>query len=199
MTTDFNPPTTTLFSFAAAAASATVSINYDSLRGYSIQKSDAGAASTDRLVFQGKAVPASTPWTATMKIDTRVVGSGDFDRIGISLYDTVSGKLLLHGINFQGGTIDLTTMYFTALGTFSASPYSQAVVGTLPQWFRVSFDGTTYTFAISFDGNITWVTVASLAAASYFTANKVGIALETFAVPVIKPTALILYYNDPDF
>jgi hypothetical protein len=197
MTTDFNPPTTGLFSYAAAASGGTVSANYDSARGYSFAKTDAG--SSDRAVFQGKAVPVSTPWTATMRVQMSPALASEYARVGIGLYNSSSGKLLLCGTALNGGVIDLTVMYFTALATYSSSPLSSAILGKIPVWLQVSFDGTTYTFSASFDENITWVTLATMLAATYFTADKIGIAIETFGTATIKPTALITYYHDPDF
>jgi hypothetical protein len=195
---DFNPPTTTLFSYADAAASAVASVTYDATHGYSLAKTDGGAASTERAIFQGKAVAAGT-WDATMKFDFSPVVNNEFARFGLGITNSTSHKLTFVGMNMQGGTPELTVMEYTNMGTFNTAPFSQGVIGEIPEWFRISWDGTNYTFKVSFDNSITWVTLATLSAASTFTADHIGAVVETFGTLTIHPTLVALYYHDPDF
>jgi hypothetical protein len=196
-----NPPSSTLFSYVVGAFGVTTSTAFDAVRGTSIMRTDSGG-SGEHAFFRGKAVPASTPWTATMRFRTPgVTTAGEYNRCGLSLYDTVSGKLFILGVNTQGTAPAIMLQYFTSLTTYSSTLFADTIVGENPEWFQISFDGTTYTFQISYDNAITWVTVATALASSYFTANKVGAAIETFgtisANPPI-PQMLIPYYNDPD-
>jgi len=194
------PPTTSLFSFTANATSATQSATYDAGKGLSVSKTDAGASSTDRAIFNGKAVPVSTPWTATGKIRVSPSLATEFVRAGLAIYNSSSGKLLFVGINNQSGAAHLVVMYFTALGTFSSSPYDKTILPiNVPLWYRITDDGTNNLFYISFDDGVTFTLVATCSRASFFTADKVGVAIETFGAITVTPAMLVPHYDDPDF
>ena len=194
------PPTTSLFSFTANGTGVTQSSTYDAGRGLSMARTDSGAAA-NRNAFLGKAVPGSTPWTATAKIlvaptvfaSTIVVG-------GMAIFNSSSNKLITFGVQNLNGVVKLVASSFTDLNTFSADILATQIVPlTVPSWMRISDDGTTYTFQFSHDHGVTWFTFTTATHASFFTADKVGVVLSTGTVFTLKPTILVQHYDDPDF
>ena len=197
-----HPPTPTLFSFSAKASGVTDSVTYDADRGYSIARTDTGVGGIETVDFRGKAVPAGSSWTATAKV---VLGppptGGVFYREGIAIHESATGKSLFLGINHQAGSPFLAVYFFNSLTSFGSGPYSVAICQEdLPELFRISYDGTNYTFATSYDNMVTWTTLATLAKSSFFTADKIGAFVECFQGSTFPlPTMSIPYYSDPDF
>jgi hypothetical protein len=201
---DLHPPSTSLFSYTANGTGVTQSQTYNALRGLSVKRTDAGTASADRVGFIGKAVPGSTPWTATAKIEIAPTLSTEFHRIGMAIHESATGKVIYVGHNTQGSAngVKLTCYYYSSLTAFGSAPGSFDKLYTLqnpPQWFRISYDGTTYTFSISFDDGVTFTSVATALSASFFTADKIGVAMASFGAITTVPMALVRYWDDPDF
>lgn len=194
----FQPPTTALFTLSNDASGVTTSIVDDGTRGYSFKRTDTGASSTERVSFRGKAVPAGSSWECVLGMKWAVSGSTEVHRYGLALLENSSGKSLFICANNENGTTKVTVFYFTALGTFSSAPFSLATIGARPELLKVAYDGTNYIFSVSFDDGISWQVVSTLAKASYFTADRVGVIVETFGTYNFLPGMLAYYYNDPD-
>jgi hypothetical protein len=112
-----------------------------------------------------------------MQLRFNYVG-GAYNRIGLGLYDNVSGKMILFGVTGSGPN-GVTLFYMSGLSTYSSTIAYQPLYGMFPEWFRVSFDGTTYTFSYSFD-NSQWYVMSTAAAASYLTATHIGMGMESY-------------------
>jgi hypothetical protein len=194
------PPDTTLFSFTANGTAVTQSSSYDAKLGLSFGRTDSGVGGAERAAFLGKAVPASTPWTATAKLKIPAGITTPHINAGMSLYNSGTGKIIVFGNQNLAGVIKSFVSYFTNLNTFNSDIKVLTISAQqLPEWFRISFDGTTYTFSISYDDGITWDTFTTALAASFFTADKIGVAIETFdSVANLKPKMLVQHWDDPD-
>lgn len=176
-----NPPNLTTFNYEVLASGVTVSTSYVASKGLSVRRTDTTGG--DVASFRGTAVPGTTPWSATAQV--RILnGSNAYFRGGIGLYDSVSTKGMLNTYNTQNTSPNAMAFYMGAgLSGFTSTIGS--VIGlanygpALFEWFRISFDGTTYTFGISIDGG-TFFTLGTATAASYFTATHVGLVSESY-------------------
>ena len=202
---DFNPPTSTLFSFQALGSGTGLSISFDASKGYSIVRTDTGVTGADLGAFQGKAVPAGGSWTAKMKFKPFTAGAAnDRHRIGLAVYESATGKIMWVGFNYSEGTRIISAIHTTSLNSFGTTDLAVSYVGRTPDYVAITWNGTSYLMKMSFDGGITYVTLATVAATTAFTtaADKIGIYINGFtnSAPFhFQPGALIDYYNDPDF
>lgn len=196
-----HPPTTTLFSLAANGSSVSSVATDAPGWGYSMVTGDGGVSSADRARFRGKAVPTAGTWDATMQLRPGPMANGDFQRFGLGIYNNSSGKMAFVGLNNQGGTYNIEVMEWTDLNTFSAAPFTATVTQAgWPDWFRISWNGTSYIFKVSYDHGATYQVLATVSAASLFTATHVGAVLQTFTTITVQPASMLIpYYSDPDF
>jgi len=196
------PPTTALFSLSNLASGATLAVNQGSTY-YSISRSDTGAAG-ERVCFQGKAVPAGTSWTATIGFWSTPYGRTNKCRAGLSLIESGTLKSLNLFHNTEAGSPEIDIFAYTNLTTFSSAPYNSAKIfgGRQALFMQVTYNGTSYIFALSDNFGETFTTIATLAKATYFTtaADRIGVALDTGTVIVANECRMeIFYYSDPDF
>jgi hypothetical protein len=200
-TTDIRPPTTAQFSYTANGTSVTQSATYDSARGLSVQRTDSPSAGQNRACFRGKAVPAST-WTATMRVKHGPARNNNYQRSGFALFESATNKMAVVGVSYENGVLQLEVSTWTDLNTFGSIVYgNSAVVGNMPEFFRIVWNGTNYQFQVSFDESITWTTLYTAAATALFTtaADKIGVAVGTYqSIDLAPATANVKYYADPD-
>ena len=180
-----SPPSTSLFSFAADGGSSTHAVSYTSGKAFNYYRTDT-TGSSDRASFVGKAVPTGTPWSAKMQFVANNVNA-QYARLGLALYDSASGKLILAGPTATPSLLLLycanLTTYTTAIDTLTMEPSA-----VLPTWWKVVFDGTTYTFSFSWD-DVQYFTLGTASTGSYMTATHVGVGSEiynTFTVSAIS-------------
>ena len=190
------PPTTALFSTSFTSASATMSTTYDRGLGLSIVATDGGASSSDRNRILAKAVPAGGNWTAIFRNTVSAALGG---RVGVAIVEQSTGKNITFVINSFNDVVAL--YYWSALATFSSSLGTSTLKSAVMDvWFKVTYDGTNYTFYISYDG-LSWSSGIQALAATYFTATHIGLCIETFTtisnMEVISNCCQ--YYSDPDY
>lgn len=197
---DIHVPDLTLFSTTANGTGVTQANTFAADFGLCLTRTDTGTGGSERAAFLGKNVPASTPWTATARIKGSIQPSS-YLRYGLAVYDgTKLTVLAIH--NFNGSSLSVALMRFTDLDTFNTTTaFQDFTPGTpYPEWFRINFDGTNYTFQISLTNSLSWLTIGTLAAAAIGTATKIGLAVESFgAITANWGNATLLYYDDPDF
>lgn len=193
------PPPLSVFSYTADEGSATQSVSYNASIGLSL-KDSSGGGGTHRISFIGKAVPASSPWTASIKARYGCqYWTGEDTFGGVALRNVGSGKTLFFGL-FSSQAI--VVRYYSAAATFSTTVLSRAIVemAHAPMWWQIIESATDYTFNYSLDEGITWVTHTTALKASYFTADKIGVAVGSAGTSAtILPTLLCSHYEDPDF
>ncbi len=196
------PNGASLLTLTNNAASATHAFN-DGSHCMAMIGTDTGAASTERVRFRGKAVPAGSNWDVTAGIWTPPFGrAGGYLKAGLAVLQNSSGKSLAVDYNTLNNAPIIETSYMSALGTYGSNPGITAPVvgGRFPIMFRITYDGTNYIFKYSLDFGDTWDTLSTLAKASYFTADRVGLWLETYGVVVARQCRLDCYhFDDPDF
>lgn len=198
-------PTTTLFSYSANGTGVTTTAA-NGTNIYSAYRTDTGAAA-ERVGFIGKAVPAGSSWDATMAFWTPYGGRDSKVRIAFCFYESATGKNIGTYYWSELGAPQLAVIYRGSLDSFTGSTYGVNIFGgRQPFFFRGSYDGTNYTMKISYDFMSSWVTVATMAKATYFTtaADKVGLCLASAATftTLVAQTDFrmdIFYYADPDF
>lgn len=198
--TDFNPPTPTLFNYTAAASGVVESVNYNAALGYSTQRSDGGTGGADKGLFRGKAVPAST-WTALLRARPFPAGAGDRVRTGLAVYESSTGKIAWVGLNQSVGLLYLSVLYATSLTTYGTEAFAQSIIGAVPNYFKIEYNGTNYLFSASFDEGLSFTQLASIAKTTLFTteADKIGLYVETFGTAVLPPGLFVTSYQDPDY
>ncbi len=194
------PNGASLLTLTNNAASATHSFN-DGAKCMKMLGTDTGAGSTERTRFRGKAVPAGSNWEVTVGLWIGPFGRGAYMRTGVALLENSTGKTLAFVHNSNNISPAMSVQYFTGLGTYSATPAANSIYGLrLPILLRIGYDGTNYIFKYSQDFGLSWETLATLAKASYFTADRVGLIVQTFgAVPANQARVDCFYYSDPDF
>jgi hypothetical protein len=117
----------------------TQSSSYDAKLGLSFGRTDSGVGGGERAAFLGKAVPASTPWTATAKLKIPAGIITPHINTGMSLYNSGSSKLIVFGNQNLAGVIKSFVTYFTNLNTFNADIKVLTISAQqLPEWFRIA-------------------------------------------------------------
>ena len=118
----------------------------------------------------------STTWSAILKANFTDYYAG-YNRCGIVLYDTVSGKAKTFGsVSSNGNYVNLE--YWNSPTSFNVAPYSGLVINLTPQWFKIACDGTNFTCYISGDG-YQWVGIYTDAVGNFVTPNRVGFYIES--------------------
>lgn len=204
-TPDFHPPDTSLFSMTNLGTSVTVDATYSAAKGLTVRRTDGGSSSADRLGFVGKAVPSGT-WTAEMAFEWPALGGSNiYNRIGLTLVENGTGKWVQAKVGVDNSTTaSIQVQYSTGLSSGTSSSGSAYVLNGPPTRvrFKCVYDGTNYTFTVSLDDGITYLTLATMAKATYFTtaADRIGIGLQSFTTFTANAfQARITYYSDPDF
>src|SRR5436190_9849008 len=148
------PPTTSVFNFTANSSGATQSVVYDAMKGLSLTKTDGGAGA-ERICFNGKAVPAGTGWTASAKVRVgpQLNSGSQISSMGISLYDSGTGKIIIYGLQQKQGDFNLCCSYFSSLTAFSSEISTIKInsMGYPPGYFRFVESASSYSFEYSFD------------------------------------------------
>lgn len=201
---DIRPPTTTLFNTTFNGTGVTQSATYNSSRGLVMTRTDS-LSSGDHGAFLGKTVPSGS-WEAVMKIETGPI-KNDFQRWGLAIINSATKDTVMVGPDWGGGSPSARTVRFNALDTFTSAlgtniPASGnlSTGSPMPKWFKIGWDGTTYTFYISTDDQISWTSVYTVTAASLgFTATHVGMCMQHFNGCIENWKTICRYYSDPDF
>lgn len=195
------PPNTTLLSQQFLGTGATMSVT-NSPKVFSLKRTDTGVSAADRMAIQAKNVPSGS-WTSTLGFWSPVFGRATNFRTGLTIYESATGKAISISVNSAAGSPNTLLLYYASgLSSGSTVVYTSANTfgGAFPWFHRISYDGTNYTFQLSYDFMTTWVTIATLAKASYFTADKIGIGLESFSTFTADTFIVpVFYYSDPDF
>ncbi len=191
-------PTLTTMSYTDNASGSVMAANYGA-RGLSLARTDGGTGS-ERVSLIGKAVPASSPWTATSKFEFGpITGASVTFGGGMMLYNSSSHKFIYWGSQELNGGLRMALISYTNLTTFNTDITASGWQYPHPPWFQIVESSTLYTFNYSFDGGITWKTWGTALKATYFTADKVGFALVTStSVSNFIPSLLVKHYDDPD-
>ena len=192
-------PSLTTLNYTANGTSSVMSSSYNAAKGLSLVRTDGGTAG-ERVSLIGKTVPASSPWTANAKIQMAipVLSGSTIFAGGMCLYNTGSSKFICFGLQYLNGTIKRFSVYYTGLNTFSADITTVTVNPPYPVWFQIVESATTYTFNYSYDSGITWLLHGTALKASYFTADRVGVAMTTSSTVAFNNTSLVEHYDDPD-
>jgi hypothetical protein len=201
---DIKPPSTALFNYSANGTGVTQAATYNAVRGFVLERTDA-LSGGDHAAFRGKAVPSGN-WEAIAKIETGPIGGSDFIRWGLAIHNSANKDTIMAGIDLAGGSPLMRSVRFNALDNYTAAlgtyPASGSMGGWIefPKWFKISWDGTNYTFYVSLDDAITWRQLYQATAASLFTATHIGLVMQHFNGRVIGEWKLnCRYYSDPDF
>ena len=175
-----SPPSLTTFSSQYLSSGVSVSTNYVAGKGLTVMRTD--NQGSDVAAFQGTTVPGTTPWTVTMQVRQINMGVG-YLRTGMGLYDTSSTKALTLNFNNQSGSPNYGMFTLNSGMSGYANNYGGNSIEQytpIPEWFQISFDGTTYTGAISWDGG-TWFTVGTVTTSTLgWTATHIGMMIETY-------------------
>lgn len=187
-----------LFALTNNSAGATASYN-DGAKVMSFVRTD-GGGSGERAAFRGKAVPAGN-WDATIGFWTGPFGSSGYRRAGLALVENSTGKTLALHYNTQSGSPSFDVYYMANLNTFGSylGGIGNVASGRMPVMFRISHDGTNYIFKISHNFGDSWDTLATVPKSSYFTADRIGIWLESYSTFTGQHRMDVFYYDDPDF
>ena len=109
-------------------------------------------------------LPASTQWTVITGLRGHLLGKAA--SLGFTLYDQISGKLIVYSIGVSdNGTASLAgwkmnsfTVYQTPSAPYFTFNNTMAIGGLLPKYLRIKDNGTYRTFAISADKEV-WLTI----------------------------------------
>jgi hypothetical protein len=94
----------------------------------------------------------STPWVATCRMVYMYVGALRFPSFGILMQDTAGKIEILHVQGTSGTGVNLYLDHYSDNKTIVQHWYTGATGQTLPNWFRVGYDGTNLYWGISYDG-----------------------------------------------
>jgi hypothetical protein len=136
------------------------------------------ATSGTHLSLFGRAVPAGTPWSVTIGVRMVAKPNLNFFNAGLYLRKSGNAKLLTIGGSMRAGSMPITVTKWNSATSFSADQYTGTTNGALvvqPLWYRVTWDGTNYTFQISVDG-LSFETIQVMTTTSWLTAvaDRVG-------------------------
>ncbi len=104
---------------------------------------------------------------------------------GVHLYESGTGKIITFGSQGTTATQRVAINQFTNTTTFSSQPKA-TLCTQRPNWLKIHYDGTNYTFFWSMDG-YSWVQYGgTLAKASFFTtaATHAGFFLDAYSLLV---------------
>lgn len=110
------------------------------------------------------------------------VNANNSQTFGCGIFENSTRKSIYKMRSYTGSTFQWAVNYYTNDTTYGSTPWSSTTL--IPSgwpwrqwlWVNIEYDGTNYIFSFSSDG-ITFVTVATLAKASYFTADRIGFAI----------------------
>jgi len=136
-------------------------------RGFSMV---APSASTgDNLLLASQAAPSSGAWTVTALLNVSMIASSSaYSAAGLCVGDS-SGKFVDFAIWAAGGPSNLVLSYhyWNSLNSFNSSHNQQSrAYATMLLWMRVVYNGTTFAFSTSVDGE-TWSNAASVSATAF--------------------------------
>lgn len=116
---------------------------------------------------------ATAPFTLVIKCDILMASGANFTSSGICLRDSVSGKIIVFGVAFNGGTRIYS--YYHASATGSGSGRGTAIPTSYyqPMWLKVVDNSTNRIYYWSADGN-TWETYDTTLSSADLTPNQVG-------------------------
>lgn len=173
-----NAPSQDFLNVPIASTLAVATISRDQDLGYTLEKTDLGAATTHRILFQGQTIPEGyVSWKLETKLNFRVLGT-TVSSMGIALRESTTEKIVALVSNVASITDrSLQVRYYTDLNTLGSTPLSVATYALLPgAWFRISCDGTNYVYSYSSDG-LTWVQIYTALKTAGFTtaADQIGL------------------------
>jgi hypothetical protein len=131
-----------------------------------------------------KTAPGGSTWTmlARLRINTLIT---QWQGLGITLYDSASGKYIFYGWAYDNGPVSYIT--WSAANTYGTPTNVVDPKGGLPLdcWFGFYYDGTNLNFLFSRDGNF-FVTLKKTALTAYLpvtpTAGGIGINPNCFGL-----------------
>lgn len=106
------------------------------------------AQSGDQVRGIERAVPGSTPYTATAKINA-LLWNSNFFTAGLYVADS-TGKLVTFNINQNGSTIQVS--HWNSITSYNTTTKNVPINPTSTLWFRVNNDGVNFNFYLSNNG-----------------------------------------------
>jgi hypothetical protein len=193
----FHPPTASIFSFNSSGPNVVLRSSANK-RAFTLARIDSGTSGRDVAGFVGKNVPTGTSWKVDAIIRIPPVIKTLYHRMGVSIFESNSKRILQFGAtNFEGGKaiFDVTT------SSYNATPWVvNSNASVFEMWIRITFDGANYVFQESIDMGSTFDTRFTAPVSSYFTADKIGLSVQSYdnANPVGLYVQCV-YWDDPDF
>lgn len=155
------------------------------------------AQSGDQIRAFGKSPPGSVPYTLTVKFDTMLWGR-NFYTAGIYIIDS-SGKLLT--LSYQTNTAQSTPLalsisHWNSTSSFNSGPKTVEVSESRTLWFRVTNDGTNWTFYVSHNG-ADWVNFYSEGITSFLgsTISSLGVYGDNNDTATIRLSSLVSIWS----
>lgn len=155
----------------------------DDTNGLFIYRSGALSA-TDNLTLAHLAIPAGN-WNLDVRIQG-LWGDDNFAHGGAHLYESTTGKITTFGCQGTTTSQRLCINQFTNTTTFSSQPKFSAMTQR-PNWLRIHYDGTNFTFFWSMDG-YSWVQYGgNIGKTAFFTTavTHAGFFLSPFSSAII--------------
>ena len=164
---DFVPPTAASFSLMNSDGT-NLTLLDDTDVGLTAN-SGAGASavgSPSRCAYRTLTTPASS-WDLVVKMPS-MFPLTNFSGVGIFVYNSASARSL----RLANHTNEQIAVHrYSALGTYVSSLYTASInPGAAFEWFKITFDGTSYRFYYSSNGKL-WALLYTEAAATYLNAS----------------------------
>jgi hypothetical protein len=163
----FSPPTAASFSLMNSDGT-DLTLTDDSDAGLMVtSNAPVSASGTQTRAAYRTLTNGALAWDFAIKMPAWLPNV-NFSGVGIGVYNSTNNRSLR--INHQNNTF-FGIDRFSALGTFSSAVITPgAFPGNVIQWYRMTFDGTTYRTYMSDNGK-NWVFIYSETAAAYVTAT----------------------------
>lgn len=135
-------------------------------------------ASTSNVRQYVRALPASSGYTVTVRLDLSAGPNGNYWDAGLALRNSTSGALILFALRYGDGLKVNVSKYNSATSYNSA--YATPSVSTFPTWLRIRDNGTSRFFEYSYNG-WDWTLVTSHPRSDFTIPNQVGIAADPYS------------------
>lgn len=175
------PPPTTGFTAINFPGSGAQQTSNTFANGYPEISSALWTGSGRQVSILGMTAPAA-PYFVEGSILAAASSQSGVSSYGICLYNSTSGKVLSFaikvGINGPYDAHALYVDYYTALSTYSASPFGpQPIDLQQVRYMKITSDGTNLKFYTGSDGH-NYIMNISLAISSYFTPDTIGFYMD---------------------
>ncbi len=187
----FNPPALGYFPIVFNANSISLNNNYSSQYGFNI--------TTNGSIDNASAFIAKTITNSTWEVVARIrimqpIWDSPIQSSGIILYNSANGKTILFGRSSSicVGSILIKNTY--PIGNHNSPDWTNE--GNT-EWFKVSFDGSRYSFYISLEG-FNWVMIHTELSSSYLnSATHLGIGFfQQSNFQTYYNSTTVTYWND---